>query len=179
MKFKFCPKCGRLLEEKYSWDEGGVPYCPVDNIMFFDTPKPCIIVAVIKENKVLLLKQSYIYKNSKVLVSGYVTNGETVEETVYREVKEETGITINNIKYLGSEYISEKELVMLTFMAKYLDGDIQISSEVEFVEWVDLEDALKEMREDTIGKRIIRKVLKELNYQGDKAYNCDDNICEL
>jgi NAD+ diphosphatase len=41
------------------------------------------------------MKQSYIFKNSKVLVSGYVTIGETVEQTVVREVKEETGITVD------------------------------------------------------------------------------------
>ena len=76
MKYNFCPKCGNKLVEKYSWDEGGVPYCIKDDIMFFDTPKPCIMVAVIKEDKILLLKQSYIYKNSKVLISGYVSNGE-------------------------------------------------------------------------------------------------------
>ena len=50
MKYKFCPICGRVLEEKYSWDEGGVPYCSYDDIMFFDTPKPCIMVAIIKDD---------------------------------------------------------------------------------------------------------------------------------
>ena len=67
MKYKFCPMCGRRLEEKFSWDEGGVPYCSHDDIMFFDTPKPCIMVAIIKEDEILLLKQRYIYENSKVL----------------------------------------------------------------------------------------------------------------
>src|SRR4051812_31119075 len=109
MKFKYCPICGIKLEIRYSWDEGGVPYCPIDDIMYFDTPKPCIIVAVMKGDKILLLKQSYIFKNSKVLLSGYVTSGETVEETVHREVMEEAGLRIKNLKYLGSEYLSSKE----------------------------------------------------------------------
>ena len=135
MKFKYCPKCGKELIEKYSWDEGGVPYCPVDDIMYFETPKPCIMVAVVKENDILLLKQGYIYKNSKVLVSGYVTNGETEEETVCREVMEETGITIKDPKYLGSQYLPEKEIIMLTYMATYVSGEISKSTEVE---WVDL-----------------------------------------
>ncbi|WP_139902225.1 NAD(+) diphosphatase [Clostridium thermarum] len=177
MKFKFCPKCGGELVEKYSWDEGGVPYCPFDNIMYFDTPKPCVIVAVIKDTDILLLKQSYIYENSKVLVSGYVCNGETVEETVYREVKEETGITVDSIKYLGSEYLASKEILMLTFMAKYVEGDINKSAEVEWVSWSCLEDALCEMNEDEIGKRVVRKVLKELNYKGERAFRCENNIC--
>ena len=162
MKYNFCPKCGNKLVEKYSWDEGGVPYCIKDDIMFFDTPKPCIMVAVIKEDKILLLKQSYIYKNSKVLISGYVSNGERAEETV-REVKEETGISVNNVKYLGSECLDSKEIIMLTFMASYAGGEINKSQEVEDVQWILLEDALGEMKEDQIGKRVVNKVLKEIN----------------
>lgn len=173
MKFKFCPKCGGELIIKDSWDEGGVPYCPKDDVMYFDTPKPCIIAAVVKDNEILLLKQSYIFKNSKVLISGYVTNGETVEETVYREIKEETGITVGEIKYLGSEYLLSKEIVMLTFIAKYVEGEINKSSEVEWVDWSNIEDALCELNEDEIGKRVVRKVLKEIGYQGEKAYRCD------
>ncbi|KAJ50793.1 NAD+ diphosphatase [Clostridium tetanomorphum] len=173
MKFKYCPKCGRELVEKYSWDEGGVPYCPEDDIMYFDTPKPCVVVAVIKNDKILLLKQSYIFKDSKVLVSGYVTNGETVEETVYREVKEETGIAVGNIKYLGSEYLPTKEIIMLTFMANYVEGEIIKSDEVEWVDWGQLEDAICEMREDEIGKNVVRKVLEQIGYDGTKAYRCD------
>lgn len=163
MKFTFCPKCGAKLIDKYSYDEGGVPYCPVDDIMYFETPKPCIIVAVLKDNEVLLLKQSYIFKNSKVLISGYVTNGENIEETVYREVEEETGISICNIKYLGSEYLSSKEIIMITFMAEYLDGEIIKSEEVEGAEWIKIDNALDQMKEDEIGKRIIKKIINQLN----------------
>jgi NAD+ diphosphatase len=172
--------CGGELEEKYSWDEGGVPYCPKDDIMYFDTPRPCVIVAVIKENKILLLKQSYIFKDSKVLLSGYVTNGETVEETVHREVFEEAGLKVKDLKYLGSEYVknNNKEIIMLTFMAKYDGGNIKKSAEVEWVNWEYIEDALCEMKEDEIGKRIVRKVLKELGYTGEKAYRCDNNNCQ-
>lgn len=163
MKFKYCPICGRELEEKYSWDEGGVPYCSKDDILFFDTPKPCIIVAVINKDKILLLKQSYIYKNSKVLLSGYVTNGETVEETVHREVMEESGLKIKDLKYIGSEYVKNKEIIMLTFMAKYNGGEIKKSSEVEGIEWIKLKNAIYEMDEDEIGKNIVKKVLKEID----------------
>jgi NAD+ diphosphatase len=162
LKFRYCPLCGGELIEKDSWDEGGVPYCAVDDIMYFDTPKPCVVVAVIKGKKILLLKQSYIFKNSKVLVSGYVTNGETVEETVYREVKEETGISVNEIRYLGSEYLASKEIIMLTFMAKYVEGEIHKSSEVEGAQWGNIDTAISEMSEDEIGKRVVGKLLKEL-----------------
>ncbi|WP_298840298.1 NUDIX domain-containing protein [Clostridium sp.] len=173
MKFIYCPICGEKLIERDSWDEGAVPYCPVDDIMYFDTPKPCVVVAVMKGNEILLLKQSYTFKNSKVLVSGYVTNGESVEDTVYREVKEETGITVGEIKYLGSDYLASKEIIMLTFMAKYVDGNIEKSPEVDCANWENIDDAICEMSEDEIGKRVVRKLLKEIKYTGEKAYRCD------
>ncbi|KEH85134.1 DNA mismatch repair protein MutT [Clostridium novyi A str. BKT29909] len=164
MIYKFCPICGTKLELRDSWDEGYVPYCPVDDKMFFDLPKPCIVVAVLKEDKVLLMKQSYIYKDSKVLISGYVDIGEEAEDTVIREVKEETGITVNNVRYLGSDFVEPAELLMLTFRADYLDGEILKSDEVEWVNWVHIKDALPQMTEDKIGKRVIRKILDEDGY---------------
>lgn len=160
MKYKFCPICGRELKEKFSWDEGGVPYCSYDDIMFFDTPKPCIMVAIIKEDEILLLKQSYIYKKSKVLLSGYVSHDETAEDAVKREVKEEAGIEIENIRYLGSDYVKNKEILMLTYIADFTSGEINISKEVEDMGWVKLSDALEEMKEDIIGLKVVKKVLE-------------------
>lgn len=159
MKYEFCPLCGRTLEEKYSWDEGGVPYCPSDDIMFFDTPRPCIMVAVLKEDEILLLKQSYIFENSKVLLTGYVGNNETAEETVYREVKEEAGINIENVTYLGSDYVKDKEILMITFMADFVSGEIEKSVEVEGIGWIKLSNALDEMKEDIIGTKVVKKIL--------------------
>ncbi|AYD39080.1 NUDIX domain-containing protein [Clostridium fermenticellae] len=162
MKFNYCPICGNKLEIKYSWDEGGVPYCPIDDIMYFNTPKPCIMVAILKDDKILLLKQSYIFKNSKVLLSGYVTSGETIEETVHREVFEEAGIKVKNLEYLGSRYLEAKDIEMIEFMAYYDTGEIKRSSEVEGMNWEYIDNALDEMVEDEIGKSIVSKVLKKI-----------------
>lgn len=160
MKFNFCPRCGSKLEEKYSWDEGGVPYCEKDDMLFFDVPRPCIMVAVVKGNEILLLKQSYIYKNSRVLVSGYVGIDEKAEDTVYREVLEETGIEVEEIEFLGTEFVEGKELLMISFMAKYKDGDLVKSDEVEMASWEKLSSALELMKEDVVGKRVVKKVLE-------------------
>lgn len=161
MKYKYCPMCGKELEEKYSWDEGGVPYCSYDDAMFFDTPKPCIMVGVIKEDEILLLKQSYIYKNSKVLLCGYIGNNEKAEDTVLREVKEESGIEIKNLIFLGTDYVENKDLLMITFMAEYESGELVKSDEVEELGWVKLNDALSQMEEDVIGKRIVEKIINK------------------
>ena len=160
MKYKFCPVCGRRLEEKFSWDEGGVPYCQYDDMMFFDIPKPCIMVAIIKNDEILLLKQSYIYENSKVLLTGYVGNSETAEEAVVREVKEEAGIEIENIRYISSDYVKDKEILMINFVADFVSGEIIKSTEVEGMGWTKLSNALNEMKDDVIGTKVVKKVLE-------------------
>ncbi|MBD7913835.1 NUDIX domain-containing protein [Clostridium sp. Sa3CUN1] len=160
MKYKFCPVCGRRLEEKFSWDEGGVPYCQYDDMMFFDIPKPCIMVAIIKNDEILLLKQSYIYENSKVLLTGYVGNNETAEEAVVREVKEEAGIEIENIRYISSDYVKDKEILMINFVADFVSGEIIKSTEVEGMGWTKLSNALNEMKDDVIGTKVVKKVLE-------------------
>lgn len=170
MKYKYCPICGRELIEKYSWDEGGVPYCEYDNMMYFDTPKPCVIVAVIKGDEVLLLKQSYIFKDSKVLISGYVTSGETVEETVSREVLEETGIEIEDMMYLGSHYLAAKEIIMLTYVCRYKSGELIKSDEVEGAGWEKLCNAISEMKQDDIGKAVMMKVLTLAEMWNDETF---------
>ncbi len=162
MKYEYCPLCGRKLVTKYCWDEGGVPFCETHKELFFDLPKPCIMVGIIKNNYILLLKQSYIFKNSKVLLSGYVGIDETAEDTVVREVKEEAGINVKNIKYLGSDYVKGKDLLMLTYMAEYESGEIIKSDEVEDMGWVRLDEALSKMQEDKVGTRVVKKILYNL-----------------
>lgn len=178
MIFKFCPLCGEKLELKNNYDEGMVPYCNNHKELYFDLPKPCMVVAVIRDDKVLLLKQSYIFKNSKVLLSGYVGVDETVEETVYREVKEESGIEVENIRYIGSDYVGGKELLMLTYIADYKAGEINKSTEVEFIEWVNLCDALEQMKEDKVGTKVIKQILKEQE-KSIHPFKKIDNIVEV
>lgn len=161
MKFKYCPLCGRKLINKYSYDEGQIPYCEEHKILFFNVPKPCIVVAVIKDDQILLLKQSYIYKNSKVLISGYVSVGEALETAVKREVLEETGITVDNVSYVGSNYIKDKELVMISFAAKYKSGTIKKSDEVEWAGWENIDKVFNEVTDDYIGREVLGKILKK------------------
>jgi NAD+ diphosphatase len=58
-------------------------------------------------------------------------------------------------------------------MANYVDGEIRKSDEVEWVDWSNIEDALYQMKEDEIGKTVVRKVLKEIGYEGEEAYRCE------
>ena len=62
--------------------------------------------------------------------AGHIEDGENMLEGAIREVKEETGITVKDIKYLGSDFVKGKELLMITYLAYYESGEIEKSTEV-------------------------------------------------
>lgn len=140
----FCVQCGRSLEYRSAGDEGSQKYCKKCNKFYFSEPSCCILAAIINENdKVLLLKQNYISRDKYTLCSGYSQMGETLEETVCREIREETGYTVYETKYVGSYYYSPKNIVMPGFIA-YTKGEPVLflkSREVDEMLWADLDKA--------------------------------------
>ena len=63
------------------------------------------------------------------LVAGFVETGETLEECVRREVMEETGLTIKNIKYFGSQPWPYPSGIMIAFTADYESGELRLQKE--------------------------------------------------
>lgn len=147
MRLNFCAQCGKKLVYKDVGDEGSQKYCSRCKKFYFDNPKVCVLVAILKKsdkNQILLLKQNYISTEKYVLCSGYVQTGETLEETVYREVLEETGYFAYEYEYIGSYYYPPKDIVMPGFIAYAEDKSLTLepkSKEVDEMLWVDLDKA--------------------------------------
>ncbi|MDE7293998.1 MAG: NUDIX domain-containing protein, partial [Oscillospiraceae bacterium] len=143
-ELNFCTGCGKQLVYKVVGDEGEQKYCPRCDKFYFDNPACCVLVAIINENnKVLLLKQNYISGEKYTLCSGYVIKGETLEETIAREVREETGRTVKKCEYVDSYYYPPKGLIMPGFIA-YVYEELQpscTSKEVDELLWVELDKA--------------------------------------
>lgn len=123
---------------------------------------PAIIVAVLKEDKILLARSPHFPPKFFSLISGHVDPGEYIEGTVVREVREETGIEIKNLKYLGSYSWPFPDKLMFAFIAEYDSGEIQIDND-EIVEagWFSLDD-LPETPSNkySLAKKIINYVIK-------------------
>ena len=100
----------------------------------YPTVCPAVIVGVRNGDR-LLLTRSSVYKNPVyALVSGYMSVGETMEETVHREVREETGLKIKNLQYYGNQPWGFSGAQMIGYWAE-LDGSDKITLQ---------EDELKE-----------------------------------
>ncbi|MDP4277692.1 MAG: NAD(+) diphosphatase [Bacteroidota bacterium] len=97
---RFCGACGTKTHHKS--DERAM-ICPDCGSVFYPKISPAIIVAIICNDKLLLANNTNFAQDWYSLIAGYVDIGETLEETVIREVKEEVGLDVKNIRYYKSQ----------------------------------------------------------------------------
>ena len=152
---KFCGRCGNPMDLKN--DERALECTDCKNIIF---PKlsPAIIVAIKKDNKLLLAKNRLHPGTFYSLIAGYVEAGETIEETVKREVMEEVGIDVKNIKYYKSQPWPFSSSLMLGFFAEY-DGNnpIKIDNvEISHADWFDADSLPEIPNMDSVAGEMIR-----------------------
>jgi NAD+ diphosphatase len=112
---KFCGKCGSKTKEKE--DERAI-ICPNCNTIVFPKISPAIIVAIICNDQILLANNTNFPNNWYSLIAGYADIGESLEETVIREVKEEVGIDVKNIRYYISQPWPFSGSMMVGFFAE-------------------------------------------------------------
>ena len=96
---KHCFECGTALIEKEMEEEGIVPYCPKCQQYRFPMYNVAVSMIVVDEEtgKILLIQQ--YGKPSYILVAGYVNRGEAEEHAVVREVREETGLEVEHLRF--------------------------------------------------------------------------------
>ena len=128
---KFCGKCGTKTAEKP--DERAI-ICPNCSTVVFPKISPAIIVAILCKDKILLAHNSNFEQKRYSLVAGYVDVGETLEETVMREVKEEVGLDVKNIRYYKSQPWAFSGSMMIGFTAEADDTQPIRPDNVEITE---------------------------------------------
>lgn len=163
MRFTYCPHCGSKLIKKEIGDEGLVSFCEACSIPLWDMFETCIITAVInEENEVALLRQSYVTTETYVCVAGHMKIGESAEETVIREVKEELGLDVEELTFIKSYPYEKKEMLMLGFKAKVKKGDFVFSQEVDTAKWFAFDEALDNIREGSIAWQLVKTVIENV-----------------
>ncbi len=162
MHFTYCPYCGNQLIKKEIGDEGMIPYCKSCEIPLWDMFTTSIIAAVVNENnEIALLRQNYVSKTKYVCLAGIMKIGESAEATVIREVEEEIGLQVHELKFIKSYPYEKKEMLMLGYKAVVKKQNFVLSSEVDSVEWVTYENALALLREGSIGWQLVKSVIEE------------------
>lgn len=135
---QYCGVCGNKTTRKPGLFEA---HCEVCQMVFYPRISPSIIVLIKKGKQILMARGPHFPEGVYGLIAGYVSPGETIEETVQREVMEEVGITIKNIRYIGSQPWPFPDALMLAFEADYDSGDIVIDNvEIQEAGWYDIDN---------------------------------------
>ena len=118
---RYCGRCGSLNGE-HSTDRA--KYCGECGLTTYPRLSPSIIVLV-RNGEDMLLARNVAWPNGMFsTLAGFVEPGESIEQTVHREVAEEVGLQVTNLRYLGSQSWPFPNSLMLGFHADYAGGDI-------------------------------------------------------
>ena len=143
MRFSYCPHCGSRLGSRSLGDEGLVPWCDSCDIPLFDMFSSCIIALVVNEyEEAAILRQNYLSIQYGTLVSGYMKPGESAEDCASREVMEELGIGLEELRIVKTWWHGRKDQLMIGFVGRAKKAAFKLSSEVDEARWVPVREAL-------------------------------------
>jgi NAD+ diphosphatase len=127
INYAYCGRCGRPTQPKE--DEQG-RFCETCNLVFYPRISPAVIMAVIRDDQILLAR-GVNFPNKKMfsVLAGFVEPQERLEDCVKREVFEETGIKVKNVRYFDSQPWPFPDSLMIGFTAEYDSGTITIDRE--------------------------------------------------
>lgn len=130
---RYCGRCGRPMVRK---EDERAKLCPDCGQIFFPRISPAVIVAITRDDQILLAVNVRSSGQFYSVLAGFVEPGENLEECVRREVKEEVGIEVKNIRYFGSQPWPFPDSLMVGFTAEYAGGEICIDpGEIAHADW--------------------------------------------
>ncbi len=161
----FCGRCGARNEND---KEERARICPKCGNKRYPRINPAVIIGVLDKvgNKIVLTKYRTGFAHN-ALVAGFTEIGETLEETVAREVMEEVGLKVKNVRYYKSQPWGVASDILAGFFCD-VDGDTAISmdeSELKYAEWVSPEDILLQPTDYSLTNEMMG-LFKEKGYEG-------------
>ncbi len=158
----YCYECGTKLVPKELEGEGIIDYCETCKTFRFPIFNTAVSMEVLSpdRNKIVLIKQ---YNRDKyILTAGYVNRGECAEETVAREVKEELGIEVGDIKFNKSEFYEPSNTLMLNFSCVAKTEELNIAQkEVDHAEWFTIEEIEQKIFQGSLAHRFLHEFLEK------------------
>jgi NAD+ diphosphatase len=136
---KFCGRCGHETE---IFDKERAVKCPSCGNVIYPKICPAVIVGLTNGDKIMMTRYAGREYKGNALIAGFCEIGETAEDTVRREVMEEVGLKVKNIRYFASQPWGFDSNLLLGFFCE-LDGDEKVrmdEDELARAEWVPREE---------------------------------------
>ncbi len=153
---RFCGKCGTPMEPD---EHERMMHCPDCGQMEFPKICPAVIVGVTHGDKILMSKYNGRSYTRYALLAGFTEIGETLEETVQREVMEEVGLKVKNITYYKCQPWSFSDTLLVGYYCE-LDGEETITldkEELSMAGWFDRKDITVEDEDCSLTNEMIIK----------------------
>jgi len=130
---RFCGRCGRPT--RLATGERAMQ-CPECALVAFPRLAPAVITLVTRDDEVLLARGTTFPVPMYSCIAGFVEPGETLEDAVRREVREEVGVAVRDVRYFGSQPWPFPHSLMIGFTATWAGGDIVIEpAEIMDAQW--------------------------------------------
>ncbi len=151
----FCGKCGERLETD---TKERALRCPKCGNIIYPRINPAVIVGVIKGDSLLITRYRAGYSHN-ALVAGFTEIGETLEETVQREVMEETGVKVKNIRYYKSQpWGMAQDILVGYYCDAEEDSEIRMDkNELKYAEWVKRQDIVLQPNNLSLTNEMMRR----------------------
>ena len=125
---RFCGRCGTAMRRHENPAERAY-VCPACGYTAYPKISPAVIVLVTRGDEVLLQLNSHYKSAHWSLVAGFVDPGESLEEAVRREIREESSLEVGDIRYVTSQTWPFPSNIMIGFRAEYASGDLRPDGE--------------------------------------------------
>jgi NAD+ diphosphatase len=130
---RFCGRCGLPTEDK---GDERAKRCPECGLVNYPRLSPAVIVAVLKNDRILLAHSQRFPGKFYSVLAGFVEPGETLEACVKREIQEEVNIQVKRIRYFGSQPWPFPDSLMIAFTAEYAGGALDPDpAEIADADW--------------------------------------------
>jgi NAD+ diphosphatase len=160
---QFCGRCGAAtvnVANEFS------KKCPACGLTSYPRISPAVIVLIEHGNKVLLSRSPHFPKGMYSIQAGFVEPGENLEQAVKREILEEVGIHIKQVKYFGSQPWPFPNSLMIGFTARYAGGELTIDKvEIEEAAWYGIDELPEIPPPLSIARKLIDHFVKKQTKQ--------------
>jgi NAD+ diphosphatase len=160
---QYCGACGKTTAARTN--ERGRE-CPGCGLVAYPRLAPAVMGLVRRERELLLARSPRFPKDMYSALAGFVEPGETLEQCLEREVYEEVGIKVRNVRYFASQPWPFPHSLMIAFFAGYCSGEIRVDgTEIEDAKWFDvknLENLPRLPARISIARRLIDAAIGEM-----------------
>ena len=163
---QYCGRCGTPTQAKA--DER-VRVCPACKLSAYPRLAPAIMALVKRGRELLLARSPHFPPGMYSALAGFVEPGESLEQCLAREVQEEVGVRVSNIRYFASQPWPFPHSLMIAFVCDWVSGEVKPQeAEIEEAKWFEVLQLPKLPSKISIARRLIDAVCQELVEQSNE-----------